>query len=106
MQDIVAWVTLGAFHIPHSEDIPIVQSTGVELKFFLLPFNFFDEDPSLASRDNVRSTPRKGGGHNKVYSGVEEKVTCTPRSEARGIRSMLGVLDILLMSSVIVTCTY
>lgn len=77
-QDLVVWVTLGAFHIPHTEDIPIVQTTGMELKFYLSPMNFFGEDPSLASRDNVRSTPNDDGGHYIVYWGVEENITCLP----------------------------
>ncbi len=109
----MAWVTLGTFHIPHSEDIPIVQTPGVELKFVLLPFNFFDEDPSLASRDNVRSTPRSGGGHNKVYAGVKETVTCSPvpcrteePSAAYGIRPFSGIIDILIMGLFVVAYLY
>lgn len=53
-QDIVAWVTMGMHHIPHAEDIPNVATAAQELVFALLPFNFFDEDPSMASRDAVR----------------------------------------------------
>ena len=65
----MAWLTLGAHHIPHSEDVPIVTTPGVQLTFFLLPYNYFDEDPSLASRDNIRVTPGPEG-HVFKYSGV------------------------------------
>ncbi|XP_048735817.2 putative amine oxidase [copper-containing] [Ostrea edulis] len=54
-EDLVAWITLGKHHIPRSEDVPFVTtSPGGDLSFVLLPFNFFDEDPSTGSRDNVR----------------------------------------------------
>lgn len=52
-QDIVAWVTVGFLHVPHSEDIPNTATPGNSVGFFLRPFNFFDEDPSLASRSTI-----------------------------------------------------
>ncbi|XP_029481758.1 diamine oxidase [copper-containing]-like [Oncorhynchus nerka] len=52
-QDLVAWVTVGFLHVPHSEDIPNTATPGNAVGFFLRPFNFFDEDPSLASRSTV-----------------------------------------------------
>jgi diamine oxidase len=51
---LVAWITLGQHHIPHTEDLPIVQTPGTDVSFLLLPFNFFHEDPSIGIRDNVR----------------------------------------------------
>ncbi len=77
-QDLVAWVTLGSFHIPRTEDVPITTTPGNGLHFFILPYNFFPEDPSLASRDNIRVTP-DGDSHNYEYAGVEKEVTCVPR---------------------------
>lgn len=41
-------------HIPHAEDVPNTATPGKELTFALIPFNFFGEDPSMASRDAVR----------------------------------------------------
>ncbi|GAB5568927.1 amiloride-sensitive amine oxidase [copper-containing] [Prionailurus iriomotensis] len=60
-EDLVAWVTVGFLHIPHSEDIPNTATPGNSVGFLLRPFNFFDEDPSLASRDPVIVWPRDGG---------------------------------------------
>ncbi|KAG8009317.1 Amiloride-sensitive amine oxidase [copper-containing] [Nibea albiflora] len=60
-QDLVAWVTVGFLHVPHSEDIPNTATPGNSVGFFLRPFNFFDEDPSLASRSTVIVRPDKDG---------------------------------------------
>ncbi|KAJ8413274.1 hypothetical protein AAFF_G00092700 [Aldrovandia affinis] len=60
-QDLVAWVTVGFLHIPHSEDIPNTATPGNSVGFFLRPFNFFDEDPSLASRSTIIVRPGKSG---------------------------------------------
>ncbi|CAL9698263.1 unnamed protein product [Knipowitschia caucasica] len=56
-QDLVAWVTVGFLHVPHSEDIPNTATPGNAVGFFLRPFNFFDEDPSLSSRSTVIVRP-------------------------------------------------
>ncbi|KAM9306051.1 diamine oxidase [copper-containing] [Gastrophryne carolinensis] len=56
-QDLVAWVTVGFLHIPHSEDIPNTSTPGNAVGFFLRPFNFFDEDPSVASKSTVIVKP-------------------------------------------------
>ncbi|KAH1176968.1 hypothetical protein KIL84_010670 [Mauremys mutica] len=57
-QDLVAWVTVGFLHIPHAEDVPNTATPGNAVGFFLRPFNFFDEDPSVASRGPVIVRPR------------------------------------------------
>lgn len=62
MQDLVAWATVGFLHIPHSEDIPNTATPGNSVGFFLRPFNFFDEDPSLASENTVIIRPDQQGG--------------------------------------------
>ncbi|NXV92144.1 AOC1 oxidase, partial [Calonectris borealis] len=56
-QDLVAWVTVGFLHVPHAEDIPNTATPGNAVGFFLRPFNFFDEDPSVASRSPVIVRP-------------------------------------------------
>uniref|UniRef100_UPI00398F3058 diamine oxidase [copper-containing] n=1 Tax=Pristiophorus japonicus TaxID=55135 RepID=UPI00398F3058 len=56
-QDLVAWVTVGFLHIPHSEDVPNTSTPGNAVGFFLRPFNFFPEDPSVASRGVVIVRP-------------------------------------------------
>ncbi|XP_029942692.1 LOW QUALITY PROTEIN: amiloride-sensitive amine oxidase [copper-containing]-like [Salarias fasciatus] len=60
-KDLVAWVTVGFLHVPHSEDIPNTATPGNAVGFFLRPFNFFDEDPSLASRSTVIVRPGPDG---------------------------------------------
>ncbi|XP_026858802.2 amiloride-sensitive amine oxidase [copper-containing] [Electrophorus electricus] len=60
-QDLVAWVTVGFLHIPHSEDIPNTATPGNAVGFFLRPFNFFNEDPSLSSRSTIIVRPDKEG---------------------------------------------
>ena len=52
-EDLVAWVPIGAVHIPCSEDYPITPTTGNQITLFIKPFNYFDEDPSMASANNV-----------------------------------------------------
>jgi hypothetical protein len=42
-QDLVSWVTLGAFDLPTSESAPITSVAGRRLSFWLLPYNYFDE---------------------------------------------------------------
>ncbi|XP_042201957.1 amiloride-sensitive amine oxidase [copper-containing]-like [Callorhinchus milii] len=44
-QDLVAWVTVGFVHIPHSEDVPNTATACNGAGFFFRPFNFYDEDP-------------------------------------------------------------
>ncbi|KAK9844758.1 hypothetical protein WJX74_006497 [Apatococcus lobatus] len=43
-KDLVAWVTIGALHVPRSEDVPVINNFGVG--FSIQPRNYFD---SLAS---------------------------------------------------------
>lgn len=57
LQDLVAWVTVGFLHVPHAEDIPNTATPGNAVGFFLRPFNFFSEDPSVASRAPVIVRP-------------------------------------------------
>ncbi|EDL88221.1 rCG52358 [Rattus norvegicus] len=40
-QDLVAWVTVGFSHGPHSEAVPYMASSRNFVGFLLLPFNFF-----------------------------------------------------------------
>ncbi|XP_039225789.1 amiloride-sensitive amine oxidase [copper-containing] [Crotalus tigris] len=65
-QDLVAWVTVGFLHIPHSEDVPNTATPGTVVGFLLRPFNFFDEDPSVASRRTVIVRPAEAGSRDGV----------------------------------------
>lgn len=42
-QDLVNWVTLGAFDVPTSESAPLTSINGRSLSFWLLPYNYFDQ---------------------------------------------------------------
>uniref|UniRef100_G1QUW2 Amine oxidase n=1 Tax=Nomascus leucogenys TaxID=61853 RepID=G1QUW2_NOMLE len=75
-EDLVAWVTVGFLHIPHSEDIPNTATPGNSVGFLLRPFNFFPEDPSLASRDTVIVWPRDNGP-NYVQRWIPEDRDCS-----------------------------
>ncbi|XP_062977670.1 amiloride-sensitive amine oxidase [copper-containing] [Elgaria multicarinata webbii] len=66
-QDLVAWVTVGFLHIPHAEDVPSTATPGNVVGFYLRPFNFFDEDPSMASRRTVIVRPVKPGSKEAVH---------------------------------------
>ncbi|KAM6451449.1 diamine oxidase [copper-containing] isoform 1-T2 [Liasis olivaceus] len=85
-QDLVAWVTVGFLHIPHSEDIPNTATPGNVVGFYLRPFNFFDEDPSVASRRTVIVRPGEPGSREAVHverwtpGGPEPCVSTTPFS--------------------------
>ncbi|XP_064608891.1 putative amine oxidase [copper-containing] [Liolophura sinensis] len=52
-QDLVAWITMGVHHIPHTEDLPVTPTPGGQLQFFLLPYNYFTEDPSSGSKNAI-----------------------------------------------------
>ncbi|XP_061447167.1 membrane primary amine oxidase-like isoform X1 [Rhineura floridana] len=55
-EDLVAWISTGFLHVPHSEDIPNTVTVGNGVGFFLRPYNFFDFDPSINSPDGVSFT--------------------------------------------------
>jgi diamine oxidase len=44
-QDLVFWVTVGAMHLPTSEDAPVTTTPGTSAGFFIRPNNYFDESP-------------------------------------------------------------
>ncbi|KAM5303344.1 diamine oxidase [copper-containing] isoform 1-T8 [Glossophaga mutica] len=71
-EDLVAWATLGFLHIPHAEDIPNTATPGNSVGFLIRPFNFFSEDPSVASKDTVIVWPRDNGS-NYVQRWIPER---------------------------------
>lgn len=82
LQDLVAWVTMGVHHIPHTEDLPVTPTPGGHLQFFLLPYNYFDEDPSMASRNAIRIQPAEGqDGLSLVINryGLNSTRKCVPK---------------------------
>ena len=51
--DLVVWATVGLHHSPTYEDLPVTTTSGKVLSVSLIPFNFFERDPSIHSRDAV-----------------------------------------------------
>lgn len=79
---MVAWVTLGKQHLPQTEHLPNTVTVGGQLSFFVQPFNYFDEDPSMRSNDAVRIVPKDksnplDGAIVERYTG-EARETCLP----------------------------
>ncbi|XP_074117761.1 amine oxidase [copper-containing] 3-like isoform X2 [Sminthopsis crassicaudata] len=79
-KDLVAWVTVGFLHIPHAEDIPNTLTVGNGVGFFLRPYNFFNEDPSVQSPDAVYFQNDQDAGLCKVnpVSCLSETAACAP----------------------------
>ncbi|XP_018419989.1 PREDICTED: membrane primary amine oxidase-like isoform X2 [Nanorana parkeri] len=80
-QDLVAWITTGFLHIPHSEDIPNTVTAGNGVGFFLRPYNYFDEDPSVHSEDAVYFMPHEDLSSCSVnpLACIPEKASCVPK---------------------------
>ena len=75
-EDLVAWVPVGSMHIPSTEDYPTTATLGNQLTLFIKPFNYFDEDPSMASADNVYIAKTKS----KVFTDTNntpKEATCS-----------------------------
>ncbi|KAK2522325.1 amine oxidase [copper-containing] 3-like [Columba livia] len=61
-EDLVAWISVGFLHIPHAEDVPNTVTVGNGVGFFLRPYNYFDEDPSVDSPDSVYFSSEQDAG--------------------------------------------
>ncbi|XP_071177859.1 putative amine oxidase [copper-containing] [Mytilus edulis] len=79
--DIVAWITMGFYHIPTKEDLPMTHTPGTVQSFFLLPFNYFDENPAISSRNAIRIDPIDVKGETKSVKveryGVRKANACS-----------------------------
>ncbi|NWQ94645.1 AOC3 oxidase, partial [Burhinus bistriatus] len=61
-EDLVAWISVGFLHVPHAEDVPNTVTVGNGVGFFLRPYNYFDEDPSVDSPDSVYFSSEQDAG--------------------------------------------
>ncbi|XP_063314988.1 membrane primary amine oxidase [Pelobates fuscus] len=79
-QDLVAWITAGFLHIPHSEDLPNTATPGNGVGFFLRPYNYFDSDPSTYSSDSVyfRSEDDYTSCEVNQAACLSKTASCTP----------------------------
>ncbi|KAM8815299.1 LOW QUALITY PROTEIN: amine oxidase [copper-containing] 3-like [Rhynchonycteris naso] len=82
-QDLVAWVTAGFLHIPHTEDIPNMVTVGNGVGFFL-SYNFFGQDPSSNSADSIYFRGDQDAGVCEVNPLVclPKDTDCTPKLPA------------------------
>ncbi|CAH1779584.1 unnamed protein product [Owenia fusiformis] len=78
-EDLVAWVSIGLHHLPNSGlDSPTTTTAGNHKSFYLKPFNFFNEDPSIASKDNVFIIPGEDGENVVEENPKSSKENCAP----------------------------
>lgn len=96
--DQVAWVTMGLHHIPHMEDLPVTTTVGLDLNFYLMPYNYFDEDPAMGSGDAIRIEPKNPrnlqDGLNIERYGKGDNPQCIPKSStfAKDIQSCPNIM--------------
>lgn len=73
---------MGTQHLPQTENLPLTNTIGSQMSFYILPFNYFDEDPSMHSRDAVRVTPLDKKeplkGAKVEHYGAFDEVQCVP----------------------------
>ncbi|KAK3590103.1 hypothetical protein CHS0354_041149 [Potamilus streckersoni] len=78
-EDIVVWLTMGAHHIPHSEDVPSTPTVWNKYNIFLAPYNFFNECPSTSSTNIVHILPAKDYKTINVNTfGTSLETKCAP----------------------------
>ncbi|NWY70491.1 AOC3 oxidase, partial [Erithacus rubecula] len=79
-QDLVAWITVGFLHVPHAEDIPNTVTVGNGVGFFLRPYNYFSEDPSVDSPDSVYFSSEQDAGAcgANPLACLSSAATCAP----------------------------
>ena len=88
-EDLVAWVTVGVMHVPHSEDIPNTATAANSASFYLRPYNYFDEDPSMASHDAVLILPTKNGADIKRF-GTPQGPVCRVKNKPLDFKGVYG----------------
>jgi Cu2+-containing amine oxidase len=74
-EDIVAWVTLTALHLPTSENMPMTNN--IVHGFTLEPHNFFDENPAMDLPHYLRMHPTEAEGDTRMED-LPAVETCTP----------------------------
>ena len=80
-EDLVAWVTIGMMHVMHSEDVPNTATPGNSASFYLRPFSYFDEDPSMSSYDGVVIKPTEKGADIDTLGSPKTTSTCAPKNK-------------------------
>ena len=89
-EDLVAWLTIGSIQIPTSEDVPNTASAANTARFFLRPFNYFDEDPSINSTNAVLIRPANPNNVVLTYGTPRGENVCVPRKYDINIKGTYG----------------
>ena len=101
-EDLVFWITEGMHHIPHTEDLPVTPTVGNHLTFFLLPYNYFRQCPSMTSSDHIRvehkdkSEPSQGV---RVLRSGDSQSQCSLPPTAREYDELLEVNPDVVLES-------
>lgn len=73
---------MGQYHIPHTEDLPMTTTPAMDASCFLLPYNYFEEDPSMAFKNSLRVEPTQRGkrGSSVIVEryGAKQGIDCVP----------------------------
>ena len=77
--DLVAWVSIGCIEIPSSEDIPNLATAANTARFFLRPFNYFDEGPSTDSSNAVFIKQDEDKRNVAQSSASSDEEVCVPK---------------------------
>ena len=88
-EDLVAWVTIGVMHVPHSEDIPNTATAANSASFYLRPYNYFDEDPSMASHDAMLILPTENGQDIETF-GTPQGPSCVVEDKPAHFTGVYG----------------
>jgi Cu2+-containing amine oxidase len=78
-EDLVAWVSLAAMHLPHAEDWPMTNNLQHGLT--ISPWNFFDENPSMDMPNYHRMHPDMTSDEDMALRGSSDMPsvdTCVP----------------------------
>ena len=89
-EDLVAWVTIGTVHIPHSEDLPNTATAGNTFGFFIRPYNYFNEDPSISSTDGILIRPTAGFAGTVINQYGKSNNTCAPKQPEINFKGTYG----------------
>jgi Cu2+-containing amine oxidase len=74
-EDLVAWVTMTALHLPTSENMPMTNN--ILHGFTIGPHNFFDENPAMDLPHYLRMHPTEAAGDTRMED-LPSVGTCTP----------------------------
>ena len=88
-EDLVAWVTVGVMHVPHSEDIPNTATAANSASFYLRPYNYFEEDPSMASHDALMISPTEEGVAVERF-GTPQGPACAVKNKPMDFKGTYG----------------